>query len=886
MDEGHRRWVRDGAVRGLSPREDVEREIRAHLAFRAEELEQAGWPPDEARREAERLFGDRVAISEECRQLTRRHDRAVRRTKMWGSVWQDLRHTVRGLVRSPGFTLSAVVTLAVGIGANTAIFSVVHGVLMKPLPYDDPEALVQIRETTNRGGTMRVAWANFLDWHEESRSFQALAAYGVGTTTVLGGDRPLSIPVANVSTDFWSVFRVVPVAGRLTTPEDHVEGAEPVLVVGQSLWENELGGLPLDRIVLEVRGVRARVVGVVPDGFDFPGGAEAWATAEPLGNTSRTSHNWSVAGRLEAGTPIEAAGEEIDALTKVIVLREPDADPDFLATGASVVGLRERLVGSSRTPLTLLFGAAALVLLVACTNLASTLLARGTTRARELRIRTSLGAGRWRVVRQLVTESLVLALLGGSVGLALAVGLTRILRALGPESLPRVEEIGVNASVLAFAFGAAVASTLVFGLLPALQLTSSSSGARPGSGGRGNSVDHRGPVWKVLVGTEVALALMLLTGSGLLVRSFQRLLSEDLGFEAADVATMPVALSRLKYESEHDHARLYTRLIEELEADPAIRSAGLLSTLPASGSLPNYRLELDGDLSKHTIGGYVVVSAGAFEALDIPLLRGRHFDRRDGPDDAHVAIVSESFAEQTWPGEDPIGKQVTGGGMDNFWEDRRFAEVVGVVGDVRVRDLAEEPYPTIYFPYTQRPFRIQYGAQVVAEAESGDTGAAAAALLGTVQRIDPEVPLRVVLQQTVVDDALASRRFVMLLLGGFSFVGLLLAGVGIYGVVAYSVARRTREMGIRVALGADPASVGRMVIRSAMQLVMGGIVVGVAGALAASRLLRSLLYEVEPGDPLTLVGVTALLVGTALLASWFPARAGTRTDPMVTMRAE
>jgi putative ABC transport system permease protein len=349
---------------------------------------------------------------------------------------------------------------------------------------------------------------------------------------------------------------------------------------------------------------------------------------------------------------------------------------------------------------------------------------------------------------------------------------------------------------------------------------------------------------------------------------------------------MPVALSRLKYESEHDHARLYTRLIEELEADPAIRSAGLLSTLPASGSLPNYRLELDGDLSKHTIGGYVVVSAGAFEALDIPLLRGRHFDRRDGPDDAHVAIVSESFAEQTWPGEDPIGKQVTGGGMDNFWEDRRFAEVVGVVGDVRVRDLAEEPYPTIYFPYTQRPFRIQYGAQVVAEAESGDTGAAAAALLGTVQRIDPDVPLRVVLQQTVVDDALASRRFVMLLLGGFSFVGLLLAGVGIYGVVAYSVARRTREMGIRVALGADPASVGRMVIRSAMQLVMGGIVVGVAGALAASRLLRSLLYEVEPGDPLTLVGVTALLVGTALLASWFPARAGTRTDPMVTMRAE
>jgi putative ABC transport system permease protein len=870
----------------ISPREDVDREIRAHLALRAEELEQAGWAAEEARREAERLFGDRRAIADECRRLTERHDRSMRRAKMWGSVWSDLKYAVRGLVRSPGFTLAGVLTLAMGIGANTAIFSVVYGVLMKPLRYEDPEALVQIRETTNRGGTMAVAWANFLDWHEESSSFQGLTAYGVGTTTVLGGDRPLSAPVATVSADFWRVFRVAPVRGRLTTDEDHLEDAPPVLVVGQSFWENELGGLPLERLTLEVRGVRARVVGVVPEGFDFPGGAEVWSTAEPLGNTSRTSHNWRVVGRLAGGTTMEQARQEVDALTKVIVLREADADPDFLATGASVVGLRERLVGSSRTPLSLLFGAAALVMLVACTNLASTLLARGTGRLRELQIRSSLGAGRGRVVRQLLTESLVLAVVGGLVGVGLAVGLTRALREVGPSSLPRVDEIGVDPTVLAFAALAAVASTLVFGLLPAVRLTRGGTGPRLGAGSRGNSVDHRGPVWKLLVGTEVAVALVLLTGSGLLVRSFQRLLSEDLGFEAAGVATMPVALSRLKYETEHDHARLYTRLIDELEAHPAIRSAGLMSSLPASGSLPNYRLELDGDLSKHTIAGYVVASAGAFEALDIPLLRGRHFDRRDGPDDAHVAIVSESFAEQTWPGEDPMGKQVTGGGMDNFWEQRRFAEVVGVVGDVRVRDVAEEPYPTIYFPYSQRPFRIQYGAQLVAEAEAGDAGSAAIALRETVQRIDPDVPLRIVLQEQVVEDSLASRRFVMLLLGGFSGIGLLLAGVGIYGVVAYSVARRTREMGIRVALGADPASVGRMVMRSSMKLVVGGIIAGIAGALLSSRLLQSLLYEVRPGDPATLVGVTTILVLTALLASWFPARAGTRTDPMVTMRAE
>ncbi len=803
---------------------------------------------------------------------------------MWGSVWHDVKYALRAMARSPGFTLAGVLTLAVGIGANAAIFSVVYGVLLKPLPYDEPEALVQVREVRNDGGTMAVAWPNFQDWDQRLSSFQGIAAYSSGTTTVLGGDQPLNVRVAQVSQDFWDVFRVVPLQGRLTTAEDHLPEAPPVLVMSERLWRNEFGARPIDEIVLEVGSARAPVVGVVPPGFDFPAGSELWSQA--VGNSSRTSHNWAVVGRLSAGTPMAVAEQEVDALTKVVVQDEPDADPDFIAWGASTVSLRERMVGSSRTPLMLLFGAAALVLLVACTNLASTLLARGTTRSRELDIRSSLGAGRGRIVRQLLTEGLVLAVLGGGGGIVLALTLTRALRALGPASLPRTDDIAVNGMVLLFAGTAAVGSTLLFALFPALRLTRSSTGTALRSGVRGNTVDHRGPVWRLLVGTEVALALVLLAGSGLLVRSFQQLMAEDLGFDGSDVATAPVALSRIKYETEHDHARLYTRLLEELEALPAITSAGIMSTVPASGSLPNYLMELDGDLSKNAVGGYVVVSAGAFEALDIPLVRGRHFDERDGPDDAHVAIVSEGFARETWPGEDPIGKQVTGGGMDNFWEERRFAEVVGVVGDVRVRDVAAEPYPTVYFPYTQRPFRIQFGAQIVAEASAGDAATAAGPLRETIQRVDPDVPVRIVLQSEVVDDALASRRFMMMLLGGFSIVGLLLAGVGIYGVVAYSVARRTREMGIRVALGADPSSVGRMVMGGSMRLVVGGIVVGLAGALLASRLLTSLLYQVEPGDPVTLAAVSAVLVGTALLASWIPARAGTRTDPMVTMRAE
>lgn len=875
-----------GSVFGrFSPEEDVDREIRSHLRLRAEELEREGWNAEDAEREAARLFGDRGTIADQCRRITERHDRAVRRAKMWDAAWQDIKYATRNLVRSPGFTVASVLTLALGIGANAAIFSVTYGVLLRPLPYEDPDALVQARETNNRGGPMSVAWANFLDWRAESRSFEAMTAYGAGSTTVVGPQGPMTQRVANVSSDFWTVFRVVPLTGRLTTPADHEIEAPPTVVISERLWRNELGELPLDDIALEIGASRAQVVGVVPDGFDFPGGSDVWGPAEPNGNTSRTSHNWNVVARLDTGTPIETAEQELDRLTRQIVLREPDADPDFLAVGANLVTLRERMVGASRTPLLLLFGAAGLVLLVACTNLASTLLARGTSRAREIAVRSSLGAGRGRVVRQLLTESLVLSGLGALAGVVVAAGVTRALRTLGPDSLPRVDAIAVDGTVVAFTAAVAVLAAVLFGLMPAMRLTRGSQSHVLREGGRG-SVGPRGPIWNVLVGTEVALALVLLTGSGLLVRSFQQLMTEDLGFDGRDVVTVPIALSRVRYEDPQDHARWYEELVRELEALPAVRSAGIMEHLPAGGTLPNGRLELDGDLSKHAIAGYVVATSGAFEAFDIPLREGRHFGPQDTPDSEHVAIVSRSFADATWPGESAVGKQVTGGGMDNFWSDRRFARVVGVVEDVRVRDIAGEPYPTIYWPASQRPFRIQFGASLVVEAETGDIASIAPAVRATIERLDPDVPVELVPQEDVVADALATRRFMMTLLAGFSIVGLLLAAVGIYGVVSYSVARRMREMGIRVALGADPASVGRMVIASSMRLVVAGLVVGLVVSAFAARLLGSMLYEVAPFDPLTLVAVTAILTLTAFGASWVPARAGTRTDPMVTMRAE
>jgi predicted permease len=446
--------------------------------------------------------------------------------------------------------------------------------------------------------------------------------------------------------------------------------------------------------------------------------------------------------------------------------------------------------------------------------------------------------------------------------------------------------VGIDGTVLLFTAGVAVLTALLFGLLPARRLSGTGPGQALRGGGRGNADVTRGGIWRFLVGTEVALALLLLAGSALLVRSFRSVMSEDAGFDASDVDVIPMSLSQIKYPTAEDDGRFYDRFLAELEALPGVSAAGVLSTVPVEGGLPNGRMELDGDLEKRADGGYVVASAGAFEALDIPLLDGRLFDERDGPDDAHVAIVSRAFAERYWPGESAVGKSVTGGGMDNFYDERIFARVIGVVGDVRHQGLARETYPTVYFPYTQRPYRIRYASAVVVEASNGDAAGLTAALRDRLRTADPDVPVRIRTLASVVRASVGERRFVMWVLGGFSLTALILSGVGIFGVVSYTVARRTREMGIRMALGADPGGVLRLVMSAAMRMVVLGLLVGIVGVFALTRVMRSLLYEVSPTDPMALAVSTFLLAGAALLASWLPARAGTRVDPMITMRSE
>jgi putative ABC transport system permease protein len=803
------------------------------------------------------------------------------------AIWQDLRFGFRMLRRSPGFALVAVITLALGIGANTAIFSVVRGVLLRPLPYQQPDRLVTVAERNTRGGSMAVAWPNFVDWRTSTNSFVGLTVADPRSFTVLGGSEPVEAHGAVVGEDFWKVFPVRPLEGRLTVPGDHVPGTAPVMVVSRSFWRNELGGRPLESYNLEIAGMHAGVVGVVPDGFSYPTGAQFWVPAElDHYSDSRSAHNWHVVGRLRDGVSVARAREEVDQLTKRIIAGVSGEDPEFLATGAVMTPLLESMVATARRPLYLLLAAAGLVLLIACINLAGTLLARGAGRERELAVRAALGAGSGRIVRQLLTESLLLAGFGAFAGVGVGVLVVRAVVTSSVASLPRLSAVSVDGTVLAYTAAVAVVTAILFGLFPARRLAQSAPNNTLRSGGRGNALEAKSGVWRFLVDAEVALALVLLVGSGLLIRSFQSLVDEEPGFDDARVDVIRMSLSQIKYPTGADHALWYRTFLEQLEALPDVADAGVISTVPVADGLANGRLELDEDPNKHAVAGYVVASAGAFRALDIPLLEGRLFDEGDAPDGQHVAIVSRAFADQAWPGEDAIGKSVNGGGMDNFWQDRRFARVVGVVGDVRYRGLDEPVYPTVYFPYSQRPFRLQYSASVLVRSASANPTTLFGVLRATLNEADANVPPRIATLSSALHDSLGQRRFVMLLLGGFSLTALILSWVGIFGVVSYGVAQRTREMGIRIALGATPAGMRRMLVGNAMRMVAGGLVVGLGGAFVVTRLLRSMLYNVRPLDPVAIFGAVALLSLAGLVASWIPAASGTRVDPIVTMRAE
>lgn len=799
--------------------------------------------------------------------------------------FQEWRFAFRTLRKSPGFSFVAILTLALGIGANAAIFSIVYSVMLRPLPYPEPDRLVRVWEHNDTFGRLGGAWTNFIEWRADNESFAAIACYSSWTQTVLGGGEPLRASVAPVSQGFFDVMRVQPALGRGFGAEEHVEGGDPVVVVSHDFWRDQLGSAAdLGELSLNVSGFSTKVIGVLPAGFEFPAGAEIWYPLELQEQaTSRTSHNWRMVGRLAPGIDARQAQEDLSLITSRFDAEGEAAE--YMPQRAEVVPLRSAIAGPVRSPLFLLLAASAMVVLVGCTNLASTLLARGSARAGELAVLRALGAERGRLIRRLFTESLLLAVFGAAAGLALAYTLIRALPALLPSDLPRMEEIGLHPTVALFTVLVSVAAAVLFGLLPALRVSDGDL-ASPLRGTRGASIARsRGP-WRALVIGEVALALLLLAGAGLLLRSFVRVTNVDAGFDGDGVLTMSVALPSSKHPGAAERIAYYDALLERVRALPGVESAGMATNAPLTGYVSNGRISVDDGPEPFVNASYQVADPGYFETLRISLQRGRLFDNRDTADSGHVVVINEALAELAWPGEDPIGKRITGGGMDSYYSDPdAWATVVGVVRNVRQRDLSREGYPAFAFFYRQRADRAG-GAAIVVRGEQVGAANLVGMLRDTVRDLDPDVPVRFRTMDEIVAQSLGDRRFVAEVLGAFAAMALALAALGIYGVVAYTVALRTREMGIRIALGAAPNGVVGMVLRESILTVSIGLLVGLGAALALGRVLSSQLFETSATDPLSLGVTAAILLAVSMLASFVPARRAARVDPLLAIQAE
>jgi putative ABC transport system permease protein len=796
----------------------------------------------------------------------------------------QMKLAVRMLFQRPAFAVLAVATLAIGIGANAAIFSVVNGVLLRPLPYPEPDRIVRLWEHTARGRDINVAFPNLLDWRERLNTFSSLAGYQGSTTTVLGGAEPTFADAYWVTNGFFDVFAVRPALGRTFTPDERTPGGPPAAVVSDRFWRRQLGSnTHLSELHIQLNNIDARVVGVMPPGFAFPAGADIWLPQEHWPDTTtRTAHNYRVFGRLSA--PFDQAQSQV-ALVAAQLLAENPGNID--AISITMMPLQQALTGGSKTALLMLLAAVALVLLIACVNVASTMLARGEERRAEIAVRAALGATRGRIVRQLLGESLLLGLLGAACGLVLGAWLLRAFLALNTVPLGG-QRVALDGWVLLFTAALGVLTPLVFGVLPALQASRPDLRSTIVEGGRGSLTTGRRVVRSLLVAIEAGVALTLLVGSALLIHSFWNLLSVDAGFDPDGVAAIEMAVPQSKYTTPEASARFYQQLLDRIRAVPGVEAAGATTVPPLSGGGPSGILTLDG---KEVLFGskpnadYFVVTPGYFAAMRIPIVRGRGLTDLDRAGTDVVVVVNQEFVRKFLPGEDPLGHHFRYFGMDSMNEPTMT--IVGVIGNVRSDSLAAPPTPEAYVSYLQRPRRTLWPMIVVARSrQPGALGSLLTSLRSTVGSIDTDVPAKIGTMEGRVADSVADRRFTMAVLSTFAVVALLLAAVGIYGVLSQTVLQRTSEIGVRMALGAEAGAVLRMVMGAAMWPVFAGLGCGVAAAAVSVRLLRSFLFGVTPLDPLAFVVAAALLIVVALLAAYLPARRATRVDPLQALRTQ
>jgi predicted permease len=812
---------------------------------------------------------------------------------MMGTLWQDMRYGVRMLVKQPGFTVVAVLALALGVGANTAIFSVVNAVLLRPLPFAQPDEIVTARgrsaERGDRGASL--SYPDFLDWRQQAQSFDRLAVYNTASTLIREGNEPEAISGAVASADLLPLLKVEPLLGRNFTREEDQQQSAPVILLGYNLWQRRFGADP--RVVgrqLRLSSQSATIIGVLPEGFKFPVDEGRTDYLQPIGPNigeyfgRRSAYFLRVVGRLKPGVTRRAAETEMRAIGERLEQQYPD---EGFRLGATLVPLHEELVGNVRPALLVLLGAVALVLLIACANVANLLLARAASRQKEVAIRTALGAGRLRIVRQLLTESLLIALVGGAIGLLLAMWGVDLLIASTPADIPRLQEVGLDWRVLSFTLFVSVLTGIVFGLAPALQASNVELNEALKEGGRGSTEGiMRNRVRSLLVVSEVALSLVLLVGAGLLIKSFMRLREVDPGFDAKNLLTTSLTPSRAKYADAERQNNFYREVLGRIQALHGVDAAGFVDPLPLSGNSSSVTFTVEG---REVAPGRLfssnrrMISPEYFRAMRIPLLEGRAFNEHDTKDTPLVLIVNETFARRFFPGTDPVGKRVLIGASPEQPNPPPH-EIVGVVGDVRHEGLDTEAGPEYYVSYQQTPLR--HGSLVV-RTTSVEAASMAASLRSTIKQVDQEqyIPSFEPMQQLLAE-SFARRRFNMMLLGLFASVALVLASVGIYGVMSYAVTRRTHEIGIRIALGARSHDVVGMIVRQGMTLVLAGLLLGLAGAFALTRIMASLLFGVSPTDALTFIAVSALLAGIALLACLIPARRATRVDPMVALREQ
>ncbi len=800
---------------------------------------------------------------------------------------QDFHYALRRLLKNPGFTAVAVLTLALGIGANTAIFSVINAVLLRPLPYPEADRLVGVYQVW-KGERNVMSPANFLDIRAQSQTLADAAALNSGEYTLTGAGDPIRLRGSEVSASFFDVLRARPLLGRTFAPGENEPGKDKVAVLSYGLWQQRFGGrTDLPGTSISVDGTPRTVIGIMPPGFSYPSDQALWIPFEYTDSLKGARGAWylDVIARLEPGVSSEQSASEVGTLGSALERQYPRENTDV---GFTTFPLQEALVGDLRPAFLVLIGAVGFVLLIACANVANLLLARAAARETELAVRTAMGAGRGRLVRQLLTESLVLGTLGGLAGLLIASWGCDALVALQPDGIPRLNEIAIDRNAVLFTAGIALVTGLVFGAIPAVQMTRGSLATSLKEGGRGNMAAHGSARMRAaLVVAEMALAVMLLAGAGLLIKSFGRLQAVDPGFQPDQTLSFELSLPGTTYEQDAQIAAFYDRLLDRVRSLPGVRSAGAVMGLPLSGMRFNISFRVQGrpDAApgQEPAMEVRVATADYFRTLGIPLLRGRFFADSDTADAPQVAILSEAAARKYVPNEDPIGKQIVMGWRRRPDGNRAGGEVIGVVGNVKELGLDEEYPAEIYLPARQWPV----GRMAVVARTAVPPLTLAEEMTQAVHELDANLPvadLRTV--SDVVAESIAQPRFYMTLLAVFAAVALVLAAIGIFGVMSYTVSQRTREIGIRMALGAQGGSVVSMVVRQAMLLAIVGLALGLVAAAALSRTMTTLLFELSPTDPATFATVASVLALVAFLASYLPARRAASVDPIEALRAE